>query len=362
MSYTVQGPRSLLPSRFAASPVGPERKRRRRPALPHDMSRVAFLAVCLGIADASFAARWQEQWPNTDFSSHIVPLSQISSGGPPKDGIPAIDSPTFRRIGANVALPSREPVIVVAGETTKAYPLRILLWHEIVNDEVDGVPILVTYCPLCNSSIVFRRTFEKDGRRRTPRFGVSGLLRGSDMVMYDRESESLWQQFTGTAIVGDLAGSTLMPMASQVMPYGVFASMYPEGLILEPPTDSGRRYGQTPYFNYDSSDWPFLYKGGYDGPIPALAYVVAVGTDAWPLERLRTEREIRSSDLRIRWQEGMASALDERRLEDGADIGFVSVTRLVNGVPKPVPHVLTFAFAFKQFVPEGTIHHRPLRF
>ncbi|NQV56401.1 MAG: DUF3179 domain-containing protein, partial [Rhodospirillales bacterium] len=135
---------------------------------------------------------WQLEWPKTDFSKSSVEFSEIMSGGPPKDGIPAIDQPKFDEVGSVSGIGPKVPVISFSmnGEA-KAYPLGILMTHEIVNDRVGGVPVVVTYCPLCNSSIVF------DARLggRTLDFGVSGKLRNSDMVMYDRQTESWWQQF-----------------------------------------------------------------------------------------------------------------------------------------------------------------------
>jgi hypothetical protein len=149
--------------------------------------------------------RWRAEWPQTDFSRHSVPFEEIISGGPPKDGIPSIESPSFVT-AAEADLPGEEPVIgLVLDGDARAYPLRILMWHEIVNDEVGGVPVAVTYCPLCNTGIVFDRRIEG----RVLEFGTTGKLRKSDLVMYDRQTESWWQQFLGEAIVGELTGTWL---------------------------------------------------------------------------------------------------------------------------------------------------------
>lgn len=153
------------------------------------------------------AGALRAQWPQTDFSKRTVALDEVIAGGPPKDGIPSLDQPRFA--GFEVAdrwLHSREPVIAFAiGRTARAYPLQILMYHEIVNDTVDGIPVAVTFCPLCNAAIVFDRRV--DGR--TLSFGTTGRLRKSDLVMYDRQTESWWQQFTGRGIVGHHAGRTL---------------------------------------------------------------------------------------------------------------------------------------------------------
>ena len=138
-------------------------------------------------------ASWRAEWPHTDFSQHTVPLKELKSGGPPKDGIPSIDRPRFERLNDGAAsgwatrIGSAEPVIsLVIGDDARAYPLSILIWREIVNDIVGGTPVAVTYCPLCNSSLVFERTVDN----RVLDFGTTGKLRNSDLVMYDRQTES----------------------------------------------------------------------------------------------------------------------------------------------------------------------------
>ena len=142
----------------------------------------------------------------TNFEKHSVPYEEILSGGPPKDGIPAVDNPKFvSQKEADKWLKNIEPVVVVEhkGEA-RAYPLQILTWHEIVNDQLNGLPVSVTFCPLCNAAIAFDRRL--DGRLLD--FGTTGKLRNSDLVMYDRQTESWWQQFTGEAIIGDPARKT----------------------------------------------------------------------------------------------------------------------------------------------------------
>jgi hypothetical protein len=140
----------------------------------------------------------------TDWSRHTVPLEELFSGGPPRDGIPPLDEPRFISIEeAAGQVAAKEPVVVFEhGEEARAYPLAILMWHEIVNDEVGGQPVVITYCPLCNTALAFDRRLGD----RVLDFGTSGLLRHSDLVMWDRQTESLWQQVTGEAIVGTLAG------------------------------------------------------------------------------------------------------------------------------------------------------------
>src|SRR5262249_20203409 len=135
---------------------------------------------------------------DTGFSPHSVAYEEILSGGPPEDGIPPVGRPSFvdRAVGRGLA--PREPVISVAiGGEARAYPLRVMIWHEIVNDTVGGTPIAVTWCPLCNSSVVFDRR----AGGRTLSFGTTGKLRNSDLVMYDRETQSSWHQYPGDPLI-----------------------------------------------------------------------------------------------------------------------------------------------------------------
>lgn len=171
--------------------------------------------VCflVGAAVASPDA-WKHAWPETDFTRHSVPYDEIRSGGPPKDGIPPIDDPVFDRPSKVQGMEESEPVIGLSiNDDWRAYPLRILMWHEIVNDRVGGVPVAVTFCPLCNAAIVFDRRLP-DGRELD--FGTTGKLRNSDLVMYDRQTESWWQQFSGEAIVGSLTGAELEVLPSRL--------------------------------------------------------------------------------------------------------------------------------------------------
>jgi hypothetical protein len=306
------------------------------------------LAPAAAGASADAPAGWRAEWPATDFSQASVDFDEIRSGGPPRDGIPSIDDPAFVPVGEADLAPNAPVMSLAVGGEARAYPVEILMWHEIVNDVVAGEPVAVTYCPLCNAALVFERTLGD----RVLEFGTTGKLRHSDLVMYDRETESWWQQFTGEAIVGALTGERLALVPSRMEPFSAFAEREPDGAVLAPPEDVLRDYGENPYQGYDSTDWPFLFTGQYDGPVPPLAYVVAVGTEAWPLETVRREGRIEKGALVLEWRPGMASALDNRHIDRGRDIGAVTVTR--GG--EPVVFHTPFAFAFKAFHPDGTIH------
>jgi len=225
----------------------------------------------------------------------------------------------------------------------RAYPLRFLTWHEIANDVVGEVPVAVTFCPLCNSGIVFDRRL----KGQVLEFGVTGKLRFSDMIMFDRQTESWWQQFTGEAIVGEMLGQELNVVVSWTESLEEFSIRNPNGMIMSQPTGFSRRYGQNPYDGYDSAARPFLYSG--DPPphgIEPLARVIRVGNKAWPLERLQSVETLEEAGLRIVWRAGMASALDSRSIALGRDIGSI---RVYDKNGKDVEHEVVFAFAFNAF-------------
>jgi hypothetical protein len=190
----------------------------------------------------------------TNFCKYNVNYNDIQSGGPPPDGIPPIDTPAFESIAAGDKwLADVQPVIALTvGNEARAYPLAILTGHEIVNDELAGMPVAVTFCPLCNAAVVFKRTVNGE----ILRFGVSGNLRNSDLIMWDNKTLSWWQQFTGEAIVGDLTGTQLELIPAQLGAWKDFKAAFPEGRVL---TGGGGSYGQNPYVVYDSSPQPFLF-------------------------------------------------------------------------------------------------------
>ena len=264
----------------------------------------------------------------TDFSRHTVPFEEILSGGPPRDGIPPIDEPKFIDFDeADRYLGRLEPVISfeINGDV-RAYPLQILTWHEIVNDVVGGVPVAVTFCPLCNSAIVFDRTL--DGV--VQRFGTSGILRHSDLVMWDRETESWWQQLTGEAIVGELAGKKLTFLAGPIVSWGDFKEANPDGKVLSQDTGFQRDYGRNPYLGYDRVDNPpFLFKGDLDGRLLPKERVVTVTVGnldaAFPFSILAQEKVVNYNvggrDLAVFFKPGTRSALDELLIGESDEIG-----------------------------------------
>lgn len=301
----------------------------------------------------SDSAAWRVEWPKTDFSKKSVDLGEIMSGGPPKDGIPAIDNPTFVPASNVDDIGPNEPVVRFGvDDDIRAYPLRILIWHEIVNDMVGDKPVTITYCPLCNSAVVFDRRVGK----KVLDFGTTGKLRKSDLVMYDRQTESWWQQFIGTAIVGKMTGTELKMLPSRVESFKRFRETAPGGKVMVPAFGSFRPYGMNPYRGYDTSARPFLYQGSMPKGIKPLAYVLAVGKQAWSLDMLRKQKKIEKDGLVITWEPGQNSALDAASINGGRDIGNVRVQRKTAKGMQDVVHDLTFAFVFHAFVEGGVIH------
>ena len=308
----------------------------------------ALLLVAFATAAHANPARWAAEWPQTDFSRTTVDFAEIFSGGPPKDGIPAIWEPAFIPAAEDRRLDPREPVLTYEhpGEAARAYPVRYLMWHEIVNDMVAGLPIAVTYCPLCNSAMVFDARVNGVAHS----FGVSGLLRHSDMIMYDRETQSWWQQAVGEGVVGQHAGARLRQLPGWMESWAEFIERNPDGLVMDEP-EWRRAYGSNPYVGYDTSARPFLYQG--ENPphgINPLARVVRVDNRAWTFERLREAGEIREAGVVLTWRPGQASALDSRTIAEGRDVGTV---RVRDQAGRDLPHDIPFAFAFHAFHPDG---------
>ncbi|MBS1252345.1 MAG: hypothetical protein MAG451_01384 [Anaerolineales bacterium] len=262
----------------------------------------------------------------------LVPLNEILSGGPPPDGIPPIDAPKFVTVeAAGEWLVDREPVVAVELKgAAKAYPLQIMTWHEIVNDEFGDRYVSVTYCPLCNTALVFDR--EVNGTIYD--FGTSGRLYNSALVMYDRQTESWWSQVMGKAIVGELTGTQLAFVPSAIVSWGDFKATHPDGKVLSRETGHRRPYGANPYAQYDSpGNRPFLFRGEIDERLDAMERVVGVEFDdeakAYAFSMLAEERVVADTvggrEVVVFYYPGTASALDQERIAESRDIGAAAV-------------------------------------
>jgi len=294
---------------------------------------------------------------STDFNRHTVPYSDVLSGGPPKDGIPAVEEPTFvSAAAADGWIEDLEPVVIMAaGDDVRAYPIQILMWHEIVNDVIGGVPVAVTFCPLCNTAIAFEGRI--DGMDLD--FGTTGCLRYSNLIMYDRQTETCWQQATGEGIAGQFAGRQLTFIPATMISWADFKAIYPEGKVLSRETGLSRPYGNNPYAGYDNiENSPFLYDGPETpGRLPPMARVLTLDlngdTVAYPYAVLSelgaVNDRVGDQDIVVFWQPGVASALDRGTIADGRDVGtVVAFSRELDG------ELLSFRFDNDLIVDEQT--------
>ena len=311
---------------------------------------LAALILLLSLQGAAMAnpILWAAEGWKTDFGKTSIDLARVLSGGPPRDGIPSIDDPSFEPAQGHETLEPTDPVVgLTINGDARAYPLRILTWHEIVNDVVGGVPVAVTYCPLCNSAPVFESTV--DGQ--VLEFGTTGKLKDSNLIMYDRTTETWWQQFTGEAIVGELTGARLELVPARLQSWSEFLAENPDGQVLVPNNDRMRDYGRNPYVSYDTSR-PFLYDGQLpEGIDPMERVIVVPRDDTDPLIVTMTtisEAGAWSGEgFDFTWNAGQASALDTSRISAGRDVGTVLVAR--DGAD--VAYDVTFAFVAHAFHP-----------
>ena len=330
---------------------------------PIRLGAVALLLIIAGfwLAPRFFGnegpSQWAREFPNTNFDERSIPFDEIDSDGAVRDSIPPIHDPQFVSL-SEADIGPLEPVLSIGIDGDfRAYPLRILLWHEIVNDVVGGVPVLVSYCPLCNSGVVFDRRLDDE----VLQFGNTGRLRRFDMVMYDFATESWWQQFLGEALIGDLTGKQLEPLPARLESFEKFAARAPDGVLLVPNVDTARPYGTTPYVGMDSNAGSLLarLRFRYDLPdeVAPLSRVVVVDGEAWTLDLVARNTPIRQDDLVLTWEPGQNSIHDSRNIADGEDVGNVVVQRDTGTGLEDVPYDVSFAFAFAAFLPDGTLNH-----
>ncbi len=282
-----------------------------------------------------------------DLSRHSIPLEEILSGGPPKDGIPAILRPKFVDAEKASFLKDEDRLLglIVNGEA-KAYPIKILNWHEIVNDIVGGKQVLVTYCPLCGTGMVFDPAI--DGKHYT--FGVSGLLYKSDVLMYDHQTESLWSQIKQEAVAGKLTGArlTLVPMMHTT--WEAWKREYPKTLVLSTDTGFKRNYTQDPYESYARSSQLMFSAGGTDGRFHPKAFVLGIVLNgmakAYPFSELEQgphsfDDTIGSRLIKVNYDPGSKTA----RIKDK------------NG--NDIPSVVSYWFAWVVFYPKTEVYKSP---
>lgn len=282
-----------------------------------------------------------QQQPNGfDVSRATIPREEIRYGGPPRDGIPSIDNPSFLPVDSVDYLREDDLLVSVkSGNEVKAYPLRILVWHEIVNDEVGDVPLVVTYCPLCGTAMVFERNI--DGRVLT--FGVSGLLYQSDVLMYDQQTESLWSQLAMEAVAGPMVNTQLDWVVSEHLTWSAWKRENPGGLVLSTDTGYSRNYATMPYGGYEGSPRTMFPVPKYNEELANKTWVLGVVIDgdakAYPVEELPSEEPIEDivggSNILVRY-----NATEQRP-------AVFDVNREVE-----IPFVKAYWFAWQAFYPE----------
>ena len=296
-------------------------------------------------------ARFEDRGWCTDFSCHTVAFKEILSGCVGRDGIPPLVRPQFESIAdAESAMNSLEPVVVVnVNGEARAYPLAIWTWHEVVNDVVGGEPIIVTFCPLCNSALAFNRMLEG----WVFDFGVSGNLRNSNLIMWDRQTQTWWQRLTGEGIIGELAGHQLPFIPVSIISWDDFKSANPDGLVPSRNTGFYR-----PYRGYDRVDRPpFLFGGDLDGRLLPEERVAGIDigdtSAAFPFSVLETERvvnySVNGTDVVVFFKPGAVSTLDRALIIDSNDVGSTGVFDANMDGRK-----LTFSFRNGEFVDDQT--------
>ncbi len=304
---------------------------------------------------ASRTFMWQTDWSNS-----TINLNELALGIPradPRDAIPPIDSPQYESpaAAAEWLSPDEPGALVQEDGVVRFFPLSIMTRHEIVNTDFGDTPVAVTYCPLCNTALAFDRRIDGE----THRFGVSGLLRLSDMVMWDNLTDSLWQQITGEGIVGQHAGQRLETVSTSIVSFGEFQENFPEGESLSRETGFGIEYGLNPYSGYSSGSGPIggFFQKELDPRFPALSRVVGVRVGdtekAYPFDAISSTGVINDAvedqPVALFWKDGTTDALDQSSIAASQSIGTaVAFDPVVDG------QELTFTASGDGFVDDQT--------
>ena len=304
---------------------------------PHLFAALFALALC-GQARAGDAPVIN----GFELSSLRIERDAIKSGGPPRDGIPSIDKPKF--IAPEKADFMKDDDLVLSfteGKTTRAYPLRVLVGHEIVNETIAGRPILVTYCPLCGTAMIFERNVK--GKVRS--FGVSGLLYQSDVLMYDRESESLWSQLKMESVSGPLSGTPLKLLPSAHLTWKSWKKKHPQGEVLSTNTGHVRDYTKDAYASYFKSPDTMFPVPNTRKELPKKDWVIGVILNgkavAFPVTALAEKREgiYRADSFEVRVKYNPDSRLAVATEGNGGEI----------------PSVTVYWFAWQAFHPQTVV-------
>ena len=281
-----------------------------------------------------------------DLRNATIPRNEIRSGGPPKDGIPALTDPQSVAAEDAAYLRANDRVVgVVVGKEARAYPLKILNYHEVVNDRLDGIPFAVTYCPLCDSVVVFDRRTDSGERE----FGVSGLLYNSNVLMYDRRGrpESLWSQVMAKGVSGPGARKDLDVLPADLTTWQEWLARHPETDVLSDRTGyAGNNYRANPYRDYFAGRNLMFPVKPMNNRLPAKSMVLGVWSDgkarAYPLAAFRTEVE------------GLEQNLDVKRFTLAYDAGHKTL-RVVDA-DEGLHWMYSFWFAWYAFHPQTDVY------
>lgn len=312
-------------------------RKRKRTLLP--------LLATLALAGGAWA---EPEMNDFNLAEATIPVKEIHSGGPPRDGIPSIDEPKFEDVeAADKWLRDKDPVVSVELEGhIRAYPLRILVWHEIVNDRFGATPVAVTYCPLCGTAMVFKARVA--GLTRT--FGVSGLLFNSDVLMYDRETESLWSQLAMKAVSGPAVGKELELLTGEQMNWEAWKERFPQGKVLSRDTGTSRNYRSSPYRSYERTERLMFPVRKYREDLKNKAWVAGLIIDgravAFPLAELEDFGTIKAK---------AGDAVLEITYNAEAD----HLTASLDNGDEPLPVTRAYWFAWQAFYPETALWRAP---
>lgn len=284
-----------------------------------------------------------------DLAGALIPVDEILSGGPPRDGIPAINEPKFESAGEADWLRDKDRVLalVIQGQA-RAYPIRILNWHEIVNDKVGDQRFAVTYCPLCGTGVVFAANIANTSLQ----FGVSGLLYNSDVLLYDRNTESLWSQIMGKAVAGKLKGTLLPQIPVTHTSWKDWVKNHPDTMVLSRDTGSRRNYRNSPYAGYEKTR-RLYFKVSHKSPANYHPKERVIGVEinghfkAYPYKELSKNGKAEFTDsfagsnLKISWNEEAQSG------------------NITNTDGKALPVISSYWFAWFTFHPDTEIYTAP---
>ena len=274
----------------------------------------------------------------------LIPLKEIRSGGPGRDGIPSLDNPVFVTADNARFLKSKDRVLgVELNGVQRAYPIRILNYHEIVNDTLGGQPIVITYCPLCGSGMAFDSSI--NGKRLE--FGVSGLLYNSDVLLYDRQSRSLWSQIMSTAVTGNMKGTRLDPLPVAHTTWRDWQTRHPDTEVLSTRTGFRRNYKVDPYLNYGRNGRLYFPVAEENRRYPRKSIVMGLEIDgrfkAYPFKELKKSPSQFTDEFQ---GEQIEVYYDDRN----------QTARILDAHGNELPSLIAFWFAWYAFHPNTEIY------